>query len=75
MKLVKMGWVTHPMFRGNQFAIENPDDEEEMYTFTTNNQVVWFIRGFESGLKKTEQAEFKEPTEESANEAQQELAL
>jgi len=55
MKLVKMGWVTQPIYKGNKFIIINPDNEEETYTFTTNNQIVWFLRGFESGLSKTEQ--------------------
>jgi hypothetical protein len=54
MKLVKQGWITQPMYKGNKFIIINPDDEEESYTFTTNNQVVWFLRGFESGLSKSE---------------------
>lgn len=54
MKIIKMGWVTLPMYKGNKFIIMNPDNEEEKYTFTTNNQIVWFMRGFESGLTKTE---------------------
>ena len=54
MRLIKMGWVTQPLYKGNKFIIINPDNEEETYTFKTNNQIVWFLRGFESGLKKTE---------------------
>jgi len=74
MKLIKMGWLAMHRY-GNEYMIVNPDDETETYTFKSNNQILWFIRGFESGLKKTEQTESEELTEESADEAQQQLQL
>lgn len=54
-KLVKLGWILLPIYKGNALIIVNPDDEEEKYTFKTNNQIIWFLRGFESGLVKTEE--------------------
>lgn len=68
-KLVKLGWLLLPMYKGNTLIIVNPDDEEEKYYFKTNNQIIWFLRGFESGLVKTEEVkreDIVDPSEEEA---------
>lgn len=75
MKLIKQGWVTYPMYRGNKFIIENPDDTDERYTFSSNNQILWFLRGFESGLKKTEETVEEAEVTEEHDVAQQQLNL
>ena len=63
-KLVKLGWLISPIYLGSKFRITNPDDDEETYVFTTNNQIVWFLRGFESGLTKTEEVIREDITDE-----------